>query len=295
MNLLTRIGLSAASGYLRHSPLSVGRWRAIQRFLPLLRSDGSTLGERVVRTKYGFGYRADLGDWLGQYVYLTGVYEPPTARIIHALLDSGDTFIDVGANSGFFTLLGATRVGPTGKVLAFEPVPVMRKRLTDNVTMNQLGNVRIQDVALSNAPGSITLFEGPEGHKGTSSLRPLDNAATKIEVQTRPLDAYLDELDAVKLIKIDVEGAEQLVIEGMEAVIERYHPALIIEMTDDYLASFGHGAVALATKLTDCGYQMFCITPGGLSPMSPEQSAGEKQYNALFTTDQPPAHLLANT
>ncbi|MEO6147881.1 MAG: hypothetical protein ABIT70_12745, partial [Sulfuriferula sp.] len=104
MNSLNKLMLAFVSFYLRSSTFDIGRWRLLNHFLPVLRKSGSRMGERVVSTHYGFKYKADLGDWLGQYVYLTGAYEPPTARIISMLLSPGDTFIDVGANSGFFTL-----------------------------------------------------------------------------------------------------------------------------------------------------------------------------------------------
>lgn len=189
VNLLTQLALVAASCYLRRSPVPKGRWRLIKRFLPELRANGKDLGKRVVRTRYGFKFKADLGDWLGQYVYLTGIYEYPTARVIAKLLKLGDTFIDVGANQGYFTFLASDRVGTTGRVLSFKPVPSMHKRLMENIAVNSMSNVSMHDVAPSNAEGVLPLFEGPEGHKGISSLRPIDSSAATIEVKTLPLPA----------------------------------------------------------------------------------------------------------
>lgn len=293
MNLLNRLALASASCYLRRIPVPYGRWRLIKGLLPKLRKNGKDLGERVVRTRYGFQYKADLGDWLGQYVYLTGVYEPPTARVIAELLEPGDTFIDVGANSGIFTLLASSRVGPTGRVLSFEPVPSMRKRLMENISLNTMSNIFVHDVAISNVEGVLPLFEGPEGHKGISSLRKIDNSTVTIEVKTRPLDAFGDDLSAVKLIKVDVEGAEQLVLEGMTRVLQNHHPYLVIEVTDNYLSAFGHSATQLASYLTRMGYRMYEIQPAGLVPMEPEQAADNDQFNALFAFAQVPENLLA--
>ncbi|MBI3772178.1 MAG: FkbM family methyltransferase [Gammaproteobacteria bacterium] len=293
MNILHKIGLSVASAYLRRCQPSVGRWRIINYFLPILRTDGAPLGERTIRTQYNFIYKADLGDWLGQYVYLTGTYEPPTARIISSLLSSGDTFIDVGANSGFFTLLASSCVGPSGKVISFEPVPAMSKRLLENLSLNSMRNVELHKIAISNSEGIISLFEGPEGHKGISSLRPINNSATTIKVNTRTLDSFSPSFNSVKLIKIDVEGAEQLALEGMTDIISRFHPYLIIEVTDEYLRPFGHTAMSLANKLTDVGYRMYAIRPEGLTPMHPSIAADEHQYNALFAYDNIPDHLIA--
>jgi FkbM family methyltransferase len=271
-----------------------GRWRLVKHFLPKLRKDGKDLGERIVRTRYGFRYKADLGDWLGQYVYLTGVYEPPTARIIAELLEPGDTFIDIGANSGFFTLLASRRVGHAGRVVSFEPVPSMRNRLLENIALNNMRNIQVHDVALSNAEGVLPLFEGPEGHKGISSFRHINNSAATIEVKTLPLDTFSKSLSGVTLVKIDVEGAEQLVLEGMVNIFNNYHPYIVIEITDEYLRAFGHTAAKLAGDLIAKGYRMYEIDTEGLVPMRVNQPASVAQFNALFAHGSVPEHLLAD-
>lgn len=291
MDMLSRRSLRVAAAYLRHAPVETGKWRLIGHFLPRLRADGPTLGERLVRTRYGFRFKADLSDWLGQYVYLTGSYEPPTARVIHALLRPGDTFIDIGANSGFFTLLASLRVAPGGRVLAFEPVPSMRKRLRANLSLNGTKNVVVHDVALSNKAGECVFHEGPAGHKGLSSLRPLENEARSFAVRTLPLDDIPIPAGATRLIKIDVEGAEQLVVDGMRRLLERDRPNVVLEVTDRYLSAFGHGAVGLCGSLCEMGYRMHHIKDDGLVPMGPEDANAIAQYNALFTRGSLPANL----
>lgn len=281
--MLFQSALGLAAAYLRHVPIKQGRWRLISHFLPRLRADGAKLGEKIVRTRYGFLFQADLGDWLGQYVYLTGCYEPPTARVIAELLKPGDTFIDVGANSGFFTLLASRRVGPGGRILAFEPVPSMRGQLQANLSLNAATNVVVYDVALSNTAGERLFHEGPPGHKGLSSLRSLDNVTTTFPVKTLPLDELVTASDTVALIKIDVEGAEQLVIDGMRRLIEQQKPSIVVEVTDNYLAAFGHNAVALCHSLCNAGYQMYRIEEKGLIRMEPEAAGTISQYNALFS------------
>lgn len=241
------------------------------------------MGERRVRTRYGFRYHADLGDWLGQYVYLTGGYEPATADLIARLLEPGDVFVDVGANSGFFTLLAASRVGPAGKVLSFEPLTAMRKRLVDNLALNGLGNVAVHTVALSNRRGENSFYEGPTGHKGLSSLRPIPNSAAMLKVPTM----RLDDLDIagvrIKLIKIDVEGAEQLVVEGATSILARDKPRLIVEITEEYLKSYNHSASGLRRILAGMGYSMYRIAPEGLTTIPEGEEGKEAQYNAFFS------------
>jgi FkbM family methyltransferase len=226
--------------------------------------------------------RVDLGDWLGQYVYLTGSYEPATARLIAALVDRGDTVIDVGANAGFFSLLAASRVGASGRVLAFEPVPAVRAVLEANLRLNHMSHVALHAVALADRPGTLTLYEGPAAHRGLSSIRPLAHSPRTHEVHARPLDDWLPELPPVKLVKIDVEGAEHHVLAGMRALIERDAPLLVVEVTDAYLRKMGQSATLLFETLASLGYRMFVIGERQLVPMQRPPQAWDAQFNALF-------------
>ena len=99
------------------------------------------MGKRVVHTRYHFRFHADLTDWLGQYVYLTGICEPPTAALFAHLVKPGNTMLDVGANVGFFSLLCAGLTGSSGRVIPFEPIPSVRESLRANIALNDLHQV----------------------------------------------------------------------------------------------------------------------------------------------------------
>ena len=239
------------------------------------------MGQKTVRTRYGFRMRVDLGDWLGQYIYLTGGYEPPTARLIAGLIQPGDTVIDVGANAGFFTLLAATRVKESGRVLAFEPIPAVRAALERNIKLNGVRWVSLHGVALSNVAGTLTMYEGPRNHRGLSSLRPLDQAAATHSVTVKRLDDWLPVLGRVKLIKLDVEGAEQHVVEGMAALISRDMPYIVVEVTDAYLQKMGHSAASLLRLLNQKGYLVYRIGDDGLRQIKDPSTTWDAQFNAL--------------
>jgi FkbM family methyltransferase len=225
--------------------------------------------------------RVDLADWLGQYIYLTGSYEPSTAKLIASLIEPGDTVIDIGANAGFFTLLAATRVGESGRVLAFEPIPAVRAALETNIRINGAHWVTLHGVALSNVPGTLTMYEGPRNHRGLSSLRPLDQAAATHIVEVKPLDEWLPMLGRVTLIKLDVEGAEQHVVEGMGGLISRDMPYVVVEVTDAYLRKMGHSATSLFDLLDQKGYRMYRIGDHGLRPIKSPPATWEAQFNAF--------------
>jgi FkbM family methyltransferase len=239
---------------------------------------------RVVRTRHGFRIQVDPGDWLGRHVFVTGDYEPETSRLIAELLPPGGTMIDVGANIGFFSLLAARCVGTSGKVIAFEPLPVTRRHLERNLQLNGMAQVVVRGEAVCDRPGEdITFYEGPRDHRGISSCRPIERASRVHRVRAGRLDDLLPADRRVDLIKIDVEGAECQALDGMARLLRRDHPDVIVEVTDRYLRDLGHSAEALCSRLRGHGYEMYAIGHGGLVPIAGDLSALPGQFNALFT------------
>lgn len=281
LHQLTQAGIRLGALYLRHTPLEIGRWRLNSILLPLLRRVGPRMGRPVVRCRHGFKFVADLGDWLGQQIYLKGVYEPPTADIFARLIKPGDNILDVGANAGYFTALSSHLTGPSGRVLAFEPVPSVRAQLRANLELNHMTNVAIHETVVSNENGVVTLYEGPQGHKGLSSMRPLDDAVQALTVPAVRLDDLADMPHKISFVKIDVEGAELMVLQGMPDIIERDRPYLVIEFTDSYLQSFGSSATILADWLRNAGYELFRISEQGLIPINEISDHLAFQFNAL--------------
>jgi FkbM family methyltransferase len=278
-DILRRALIVVGALYLRHTPFKKGRYRITTLLLSWLRALGPTMGWRTIRTRYGFRFHADLADWLGQYVYLTGTYEPPTSDQFRKLVNPGDTVLDVGANAGYFSLLSATLAGPNGRVIAFEPIPTVRNALSANVQLNRFSNIRVVPKAVSDVPARLTIYEGPEGHKGISSLRPLASASREVVIDAVALDDLISDLGRVDCIKIDVEGAEMRALLGMTKLIERDSPSLIIEFTDEYLKSFGHSARQMAEWLAARGYRLDRIEEDGLIPLTPSDADLPPQYN----------------
>src|SRR5262249_41087030 len=170
---------------------------------------------RIVFAGAGFRLRIKPQDWLGRHVYVTGEYEPATSRVIEALLRPGDTFLDIGANIGYFTLLASRRVGKAGLVFAFEPVPQTRENLLRNVRLNCATNVVVREEAVADSTGEDSFFLGPPDHSGISSLRSLLNASGVLKIRKTRLDDLLPPGTRVDLIKIDIEGAEYHALRGM--------------------------------------------------------------------------------
>ena len=241
------------------------------------------MGRRVIKTRHGFRLDVDLGEWIGQHIYLTGDYERPTTELIQSLVREGDTVVDVGANIGFFTLLASRAVGSTGRVIAFEPVASTCAALTANLRLNGTTNVTIHELALSNVAGTVMIHEGPPRNKGLSSIRPIEEASAQRCVPVSPFDAIDIGQGNIRLIKIDVEGAEQLVLEGMQNTLRAQRPDMVVEITDTFLRNFGHSAHSICRLLEPLGYQCREITDRGLVALPSDPSRWPRQFNALFS------------
>ena len=193
---------------------------------------GTYLGEGRVLVKTIWGGRlvapsADLS--LTPELVAHGVYEQPFTNYVGRTLERGDTAIDVGANIGAHTLLMASCVHEEGRVIAYEPAPHVLAFLRENVALNWIGDrVDVRAAAASDAAGRVSL-QVTERFMGNSSLvalwesgsaeTPMDTSQA-IEVDAEPLDALAADLGEVSLVKIDVEGAEHLVLHGMAGLLD---------------------------------------------------------------------------
>lgn len=282
MNFLRRLVLAVLSGYLRYAPWEKGRWRLLSPALKLSKTC-QLGGQRAVKTRYGFRLGIDLADWLGRHVYVTGEYEPATSQVIQALLPTGGTMVDIGGNIGYFSMLSAQCVGPSGKVFAFEPLPSNRQRLEANVLLNGYRQVVVNSTAVCERNGEATFHEGPANHRGLSSLRPLAENLPTVTVQTGRLDDLLPKGIRINLVKIDVEGAEGKVLEGMQDYLRRDHPDLVLEISDNFLRALGDTADGLCQSLFRHGYRMYEIEHDGLRPIAAWSADLPPQFNALFS------------
>ena len=203
----------------------------------------------------------DCREYIQRNIYFLGYYEVRETRMVSRLLRPGDTFVDVGANIGWYTLLAANQIGPNGKVFAFEPSRVVFGHLMHNVRLNNLSQVVTERLALADRSGVVQLRVAAGRGPGTGSILPAgatDGDATE-EVQTVRFDDYCrtHHLESVRLVKIDVEGAELMVLRGMREALERRAiQYLIIEVADSRLRSVGDSSKALLDLLQGYGYTL---------------------------------------
>ena len=156
-----------------------------------------------------------------------GGYEPERQAEFARLIRKGDVVLDVGANVGFYSLLGAVLAGREGRVIAFEPVGENVAHLRRHLSLNELEDrVEVIEAAVANRPGLRRFTTGE--YRATGKL----DGGGDIEIPAVSLDDMMDEgrLSRVDFIKIDVEGAELEVLEGAMEMLKRFRPRLVVEL-----------------------------------------------------------------
>lgn len=242
-----------------------GRWRVAQ-WSRRTANDLRPTGWRTVRTRHGYRMRVNRADWLGRAVWAVGDYETAVGQVMQATLGEGDTALDIGANQGFFTLLMAGCVGPTGSVHSFEPIPGTRQLLQTNIALNKLDQCHVHGAAVTDEAGELEIWPGPADHSGIASLRPSDQTPA-LRVPAWRLDDMTD-LPKVRLMKIDVEGAEMRALRGAMDLIERCRPVIVLEVTDEFLGQLGDSAAALWAMFSDLRYRVWRVDHDGLAGLS---------------------------
>ena len=194
---------------------------------------------------------------LAPYLLMHGVFGEYETELVKEIVKPGAVVIDVGANIGYFTLLFSRLAGEGGKVYAFEPDPKNHELLLKNLDVNKVGNTTAVKKALSNKTGKTKLFLD-QLNLGDMSMAAgnIDNPAGFLEVETITLDEYLagEQEKRVDFIKIDVQGAEALVIEGAEKTIKTAKPKILLEFWPWGLRNLGSDPEALLRRIEGYGY-----------------------------------------
>lgn len=203
-------------------------------------------------------------------------YEMVIVSLMRRLLRPGDTFVDGGANLGVLSLIGGKLVGPTGKVVAFEPQPAALQRMRENLALNpQLTNIELVEQGVWHEPGGFTMYHfEDDGIDGVSMGKRSDKAvAQEIAIKTTRIDAVVD--GPVKLIKLDVEGAELAALQGASGLLnEGAMPHVIAELKGITAQAFGYDPIEVVDYLNGLhkpGFGLTLLKTRRAVPMSYEQ------------------------
>ena len=239
--------------------------RVIYRATPFrpLRQLGFRAYARVVRRRIvtadvdGARYELHLGEMIDLALYLQQ-FEPDVRAAIRRVTGPGMTVLDIGANVGAHTLLFSSLVGPTGRVVAFEPTDFAFKKLQKNVALNPALRVELARVALADRS---TLGQQVDFRSSWQTDGARVNGPSTVDMIRLDEWAGHHDLSNVDVIKLDVDGYEYQVIAGGLAMIARSRPTFIIEATWQHFAdpaqnpfevlrSLGYGLWDLAGQQT---------------------------------------------
>lgn len=193
-------------------------------------------------------------------------------------LGEGDVYVDVGANFGMHVLFARDRVGPSGRVVAFEPIPANLKLLYKNLRLNGYSDsVLVEEAAVSDSGDAFLefYFENPDLDVA-ASLNSHVPGRHSIKVRNIRLDDYQWPTEKkIKVLKIDVEGAEFSVLKSGINLLKVHKPILLIEIHTYTLKDFETSREELLEFLNDLGYEEKIISFPG--------NKGESHYNAIYS------------
>lgn len=228
--------------YTYNTPVSKGKYKLYQTALSFCKYRPDSI---PVEVKDGRRLWANLTTGMHDTVFFLGEFERAVTKIAGSLVNEGDICLDVGANFGWYTSLFYARCGAAGAVHSFEPVPDTFRELERNsVLMGAPDNVFINNLALGDKAGAVilNLFEGlPTGHASLSPHGRQDVSTVSCEMIT--LDSYLEKnrIDRVDFVKVDIEGAEKVFLDGAGKLFEQaVPPVFLMEMALEQTRNFDY-------------------------------------------------------
>jgi len=253
--------INAASGVIRRLP--GGRYRAMN---VVARWARGPFWARLPRDLGRLEFRCDLRDALMREACFTGRYEPQETAILRHLLRPGMTFVDVGANWGYFTLVGAHLVGRSGRVIAVEADPRACRTAQSNLDRNAHAHVVLHNVAAADDAGALLLhqYEAQAGESGNFGVGRAPNPAggRTFEIVARRLDDILDDdrVERVDLLKMDIEGGEANALAGLDRRLSDGHiDRVLLEIHPHQLRQLGNSVDAVVAQLRRRGFSGWSV------------------------------------
>lgn len=216
--------------------------------------------EGVVRVETPFGvFSTHAGDLITEQLREFGAHQRSDLAALLSLVRPGDVVVDVGAHIGTFTVPLARRVGPSGRVTAFEPAAVNRALLAENVEQNDAADVvAVRGELVGSEGGDAYRPTVPAGNTGAAAFESDDRTVASPLPRTT-LDAWwaAEGRPPVEVLKIDVEGMELDVLRGAEELLSKRHPLVMVELDRQQLRRQASSLGVLLTVLDELGYRLF--------------------------------------
>lgn len=210
----------------------------------------------------------DRASQISSAIYWSGHHSLPLVRFLRDFLTPEMTLVDVGANIGEITLFAAKKLRE-GRILAFEPMPSVFAQLARNVEMNHFSNAVLFNLGLYHEDGALPLYvkeDKPYGrtNEGVTSLFSSGKERKGATVSLRRLDDVAEEcrLGRMDFLKIDVEGAELMVLRGAEGCIRKFRPVIVAEVAEENFRRAGYTRDDLFAFLESLNYEIRALEEG---------------------------------
>lgn len=233
------------------------------------------------------------------------LYESETSNFISSVLRPGDTFIDVGAHVGYFSMLASAFVGQAGRVYSMEPEARNFSHLLEHIELNNASNVMPLNMAAGASPGIAEFFVNADNDGGHAlwevGRHPFNERSRQAPATARVYVSALDHVfetlnpGQLRAMKIDAEGAEFAILVGARRLIATHRvPFIIAEINRFGLESMGASEQMLRGLMRDLGYETWLFQPGQtfIQKLEPDQTPETNYvFNVLFR--HPEAAALA--
>jgi len=204
--------------------------------------------------RLGLHWCLNLESYVARILVTEGIWEPDTTKAVHKLVKPGMHVLDIGANFGYYTLLMAQQVGPSGHVWAFEPVAAFREQLEWHIHRNRIEEcVTVLPYGLSDREETIQIAVEPS----SATIYPTNDIVTSYEsIQLNSLDVVANKIgiNQVDFIKLDIDGHEPHFLRGAYQLLSTQHPIIALEFAQHCLHVAGSDVREQARIITDLGY-----------------------------------------
>jgi len=209
------------------------------------------------QTQYG-KFFLRKGDNSANLIVKNLVYEPHITAIFRSLVKEGDSVIDLGANIGYHTIELSRLVGPTGRVLALEPLKEVFFHLSANLFLNRCFNVSTLNKVCTDVSNQVVVMEEIDwGNSGNSRIKRVADEVAHDMVYSIALDDI--DTDNVTLVKIDVQGSESNVLKGAKYLLNEVRPYFVVEVEEHHLLEFKSSSKDLLNQFIDHDYILYRI------------------------------------
>lgn len=234
----------------------------------------------------GFQLLALCNEDVGRYLMLFGQYEYDEVQFLRTYINETSTCFDVGGNIGFFSMFFA-QLASRGNVHVFEPIPLNAALIKTNLILNGFKNIHLNECAVGEKKDQVRFSVSKDSAYSAIKDTGRKQEAESIQVPIISLEEYVQEheIKQIDVMKVDVEGAEELVIDGAKDLLfnPKLRPKVILmELYEKNLVIFGSSISNILTKMERFGYHPYVIEAGGSGLIAYDQSVHSRFYNVIF-------------